>query len=233
MTRWISPYSVRKPLPTWSTFRRDVRKEDRETLLVQAAAASALIARDELPEEGTKLGLTPWNIADVARTSLAWGRFARPRADGRTLMRLCNMSVNLADEGQAAYQVDGDRVARLLTRLSFEQFPGQRSIMAEVSRSLLLFGSASEQPDRFAPEVMTDGWFEAVTSGLTLDEYVEAVLFIAVSAEQNSGGFSLDWLESPAYQPLREVISFDSIRRTFNEHLSTSVAEFKEVNRVH
>src|SRR5690606_25412796 len=124
---------------------------------------------------------------------------------GRTLTRLCNMNVNLADEARNANSDPGDRLGRILTRLFFEQFPGQRSIMAEVSRSLLLFGSAAEFPDDFEPEAMSEGWFETITDGLTLDEYVESLLLISVVTQRHRGGFSPDWLDGPTFQRIDEA----------------------------
>ncbi|GAB3089863.1 hypothetical protein [Nocardioides zeae] len=74
--------------PTWDRYKSAVRKVDRDSLLVQAAVATAQIAREELPDELTRMGLTPWCVADVARTALSWSRFERPEADLQTLLRL-------------------------------------------------------------------------------------------------------------------------------------------------
>lgn len=221
------------PIPTWDKFRTEIRKVDRDSLLLQAAATTARIAQDAGPNQEAKLGSTPWNIADVARTSLAWGAFARPEADESSLLRLCNLNIQIADEGSNTSKNPSDRLARILTRTFFEQFPGQRSIMADISRSLLLFGSASQHPTDFKPEAMTPGWFEIVMNGLTLDEYVGAIFFISVITQANHGKFSLDWMDGPTYQELEGVISFEAVRRTFIEHLGTTAAEFKRVNRKH
>ncbi|MEV8253702.1 hypothetical protein AB0O95_07015 [Rhodoglobus sp. NPDC076762] len=223
----------RSSQPTWEKFRAEVRKIDRDSLLLEAAGATALIAKDALPEEAARQGLTPWNVADVARTALSWGGPDIRTAGSYDLRRLCNLNVNLVDEGTDAARRSNDRLARLLMRTFFEQFPGQRSIMAEVSRSLLLFGTASEHPQGFIPEAMKPGWFEGFMGGLSLDGYVEALLLIAVIAQQHSGAFSMDWLESPMFEGLEKVTSFDAVRQTFTEHLVTTVADFKLANRQH
>jgi hypothetical protein len=217
--------------PTWDRYKSAVRKIDRDSLLVQAAAATAQIARDELPDELTRMGLTPWCVADVARTALAWSRFERPEADLRTLLRLCNQCVQLADEGLIRDPTSTEGLGQLLARHFFEQFPSQRSIAGEIARTILLFGSAVELPPGFAPEAMTTGWFEAITDGLTLDEYVESLFLISTMTQQHNGGFSLDWLNGPGWDELSEVIPFDAARRTFTEHLVTTAADFKETNR--
>lgn len=217
--------------PTWDRYKSAVRKVDRDSLLVQASAATAQIARDEIPVDLTRMGLTPWCIADVARTALAWSRFERPEADLGTLLRLCNQCVQLADEGLIRDPTSTEGLGRVLARHFFEQFPGQRSIPGEIARTILLFGSAVEPPSDFVPEAMTPGWFEAITDGLTLDEYVESLFLISTMTQQHNGGFFLEWLNQPGWDDLREVIPFDAVRRTFTEHLVTTAANFKEANR--
>ncbi|AMB58023.1 hypothetical protein [Microterricola viridarii] len=112
----------------------------------------------------------------------------------------------------------------------FEQFPGQRSVRAEVARTILLFGSACEHPPTFAPEAMKPGWFEAISDGLSLDEYVESIFLISVGAQNSSGAFTPSWLDGPGFKGLDEVISFEAVRRTFSEHLVVSASSFKVVN---
>lgn len=218
--------------PTWDRYKSAVRKVDRDSLLVQAAAATAQMARDELPDDLTRMGLTPWCVADVARTALAWGRFERPEADLQTLVRLCNQCVQLADEGLIRDPSSSEGLGQVLARHFFEQFPGQRFIPGEIARTILLFGSAVELPPDFSPEAMTPGWFEAVTDGLTLDEYVESLFLISTMTQQHNGGFSLEWLDGPGWDDLREVIPFDAVRRTFTGHLVTNAADFKQANRL-
>jgi len=236
---WGNNHSVTVPIrprrgpsqPTWHRYKSAVRKVDRDSLLVQAAAATARFARDEVPEELTHTGLTPWCVADVARTALAWSRFERPDADLPTLIRLCNQCVQLADEGLTREPGSPERLGQVLARHFFEQFPSQRSISSEVARTILLFGSAVELPPGFAPEAMTPGWFEAVTDGLTLDDYVESIFLISAVAQQHDGGFSLSWLTGPGSEELGELIPLHAVRRTFTEHLVTTASAFRESNR--
>lgn len=217
--------------PSWHRYKSAVRRVDRDSLLVQAAAATARIAREEMPEDFTRMGLTPWCVADVARTALTWSRFDRPQADLTTLLRLCNQCVQLGDEGLIRDRGSTEGLGQLLARHFFEQFPSQRSISSEVARTILLFGSAVELPPGFAPETMTPGWFEAITDGLTLDDYVESIFLISAVAQQHDGGFSLNWLTGPGSEELSEVIPLDAVRRTFTEHLVTTASAFKESNR--
>ena len=225
-------YKRQRKSPTWDQFKRQVRKADRDSLLVQCAAASAAIVQaDDRDEALARQGLNPWNIADVARTALAWGGFQGPKADQSTLLHLCNMNVQLADEEPLQNPDQDDRIGKILARMYFEQFPGQRSVFPELSRTILLFGSATEYPDGLSPEKMTPGWFEMISNGLTLDDYVSAVFVISVGAYSHSGAFNLEWLDGPAFSHLDEVLSFTAIRQTFSDHLVISAAEFKQINR--
>lgn len=231
MTYRFHPRRTHPEPITWDGFKRAIRKVDRDSLLLEAAGATAAIARGELDEKHAKRGLTPWTIGDVARTALAWAEFQRPVANARTLTHLCNQNFHIIDEGVVEDPESTEGLGQVLSRLYFEQFPSQTSVMAAVARALLLFGSAAEHPQDFSPKVMTPGWFEAITGGLTLDDYVEAVFLISVMTQTNGGSFSLSWLEGPAFAGLEEVISFDVLRRVFTEHLVTNVGEFKSVNR--
>ncbi|GII98218.1 hypothetical protein Slu03_05960 [Sediminihabitans luteus] len=231
MTYRFHPRRNQSAPQTWDGFRRAIRKVDRDTLLIEAAGATAAIARGEFDENHAKSGLTPWTIGDVARTALAWARFNRPEADAGTLMQLCNQNIHIVDEGLLGNPESTEGLGQVLSRLYFEQFPSQTSVMASVARALLLFGSAAEHPQDFSPKAMTPGWFEAITGGLTLDDYVEAVFLITVMTQSNGGRFSLSWLEGSAFEGLKDVISFDVLRRVFTEHLVTNVTDFKAVNR--
>ncbi|RMB62309.1 hypothetical protein [Tessaracoccus antarcticus] len=217
--------------PTWDRYKSAVRRVDRDSLLVQAAAVTAQIALEELPKELTRMGLTPWCVADVARTALSWSSFERPEADRRTLLRLCNQCVQLADEGLVRDPTSTEGLGQVLARHFFEQFPSQHSNPGQIARTILLFGSAVEMPPGFAPEAMTPGWFETITDGLTLEDYVESLFLISTMTEQHNGGFSLDLFNGPGWDDLIEAIPYDAIRRTFTEYLVTTAADFKEANR--
>lgn len=251
MTKFVHPSRYASGAYTWDQFKAAVRRADRDSLLAEAAAVTAVFANGEDPTEWKRLGVTPWTVADVARTSLAWGGPGRTRAERQTLFRLCNMNALLIDEESGTSvrpdkQTDGkmldeppeaieasrERLGRILARIFFEQFPGQRSILAEVARSILLFGSAAEIPDAYTPKLMSRGWFERLTGGLTLDDYVASVFLFSVIAQQQGGRVSLNDLDSPALLELADVFSLEAARRVFSDHLVTNVADFKTTNRV-
>lgn len=114
--------------------------------------------------------------------------------------------------------------------MMFEQFPGQRSVAAEIARSFPLYGPQAEHPPGFEPEAMQTGWFEGLTGGLTFDDYIESVFLIAMETARRNGGFDPEWYRGTAFQGVGNVISYRAIRRTFNEHLLTTTSEFNATN---
>lgn len=221
---------------TWDQFKVAVRNVDRDSLLLQAAAVTTMFANGQAREEWKTLGITPWTIAEVARTALAWGGPGGQHTDRDALFRLTNMSAQLIDEQVSSSktrdgaQLSSDKLARVLALMFFEQFPNQRSAFEGITRSILLFGSAAEKPPGFAPQLMTPGWFERITNGISFDDYVESVFLFSIMAGRAKGAVSLDILDSPKYRELGDVIPIDAARRVFIEHLLTSVEEFKKAN---
>lgn len=220
--------------PTWEQFKAAVRQHDRDSILLISARLNASIARGQMPESFMKHGITPWNIASVARTALAWSGFQRPMPTPERVLELCSMDANLSDEERPSTtdEVGPDALGKILARLFFEQFPGQRSPLAGVARSVLLFGAGSEQPPDFTPEAMTPGWFEHLTSGISLDDYVGAIFLVSVGAQQNSGTFDIRWLDNTNFVDIGEVIDLATVRRTFAEFLVTTPPAFKAENRI-
>lgn len=103
--------------------------------------------------------------------------------------------------------------------------------MAGVARTILLFGSPAQHPPGFTPEALKPGWFEDLSRGLTLDEYVDSLLLISTVAQQRDGQFSLAWLDEPELEAILTIISPESLRATFTNHLLTNTDEFKQANR--
>ena len=217
---------------TWTQFRSAVRKVDRNTLLAHCAETSArmwLLEDDH--EQLAAFGLNPWNIADLARTALAWGSFQHPPTDYRTFSALCNSNMRrLESQPLRGTPSPEDRSIQLI-RLMFHQFPDQKSSFSEVARSVLLFGSALELPPAFVPEAMKDGWFEQASGGLTLDDYVGSLVVISSLATLTGGRFSPELLASTHYQRFGHYAEVTLVNQTFVKHLVISVEEFKRVNR--
>lgn len=219
-------------LPTWTQYCAQFRKLDQSSMLITAARVTAELARGLDPgEEAQRHGLTHWSIGDVARMSLAWSRRTLPRADFEHLFVLSNMHVNLGSEGLEPGPEQMANFERTMTRVLFQQAVWQRSVMSELARTLLLFGADAEFPDDYDVVVMTPGWFERVTDGISLEAYVEAILAISSVAIQSQGRFSPDSIDSPDFDE-SDLLQFpESLRRVFEEHLTTTAAEFKLKNR--
>lgn len=220
---------------TWDQFKVAVRNVDLNSLIAEAAAVTVMFANGQAHEEWKALGITPWTIAEVARTALGWGGPGGQHTDRDTLFRLTHMSAQLIDEqlstsgSRDGAQMPSDQLARLLALMFFEQFPNQQSVFEGITRSILLFGSAAEIPPGFTPQLMTPGWFERLTKGISFDDYVESIFLFSVLALSSKGAVSPDILDSPGYRALGDVIP-NAARRVFTEHLLTSINSFKEAN---
>lgn len=220
----------RKP-PTWDQYKSAVRKADRESTLVGAAGISAVLANGGGTDNLTEIGLTHWAVGDVARMALAWSRWERPKMEQQRFAHLCSMYSNIAEGSLKPGPHLQEHFERSLMRLLQQQLPHQRSALQEIARSLLLFGSSAEYPAGYTPQSTTPQWFERLTGGLTLEQYLESIFVISAGARQNGGLFSLAWLDGPAFAGLEETLSFWALRKTFDEHLVTNSDDFKAANR--
>lgn len=220
------------PLPTWLQYRAVLRKRDRTSLLLTAAQVTAGLAGGIDPgEDAERYGFTHWSIGDVARMSLAWSRDTRPRAEFFDLVQLSSMHVNLGGEGLEPGTQQIENFERTMARILFQQAVWQRSVTGELARTMLLFGESAEFPGAYNVEVMTPGWFQRATDGLTLEEYVEAIFVISATAIQAQGQFSPDWPGQPGLDVVEGVFSPHILRRVFEEHLVTTADDFKATNR--
>lgn len=212
-----------------------MRKINRNALLVAAARQTADTARREFEGRGAvladaRVGLAPWLIGDVARTSLAWGEYKKRTWHPDTLQALCSVNHQLMNEGLRADIADGVGTGRTLRRMFFEQFRHQRSERQETARAMLLFGPGVEYPEGRKPSVMTTGWFERLMGGWTLEEYIETVIMIASLAQNNGGVFAPNLLVGAQRETVDRLLSFELLTYVFENQLLTNVADFRHAN---
>lgn len=216
-----------KSTMTWDHFKSSVRKADRTALLVEAASTTARMSREGSDPTESRQGMTPWAVADVARTSLAWGQRRHDAWGPDTLKILCNKNLQLTNQGMEADRAEGLGVARTLRRTFFEQFPGQRSAHPEIARTLLLFGDVAEHPENLRPKIMTPGWFERLMGGHALSDYIGAVLMISSLAQHNHGVFAPQLLDVANQLSLEHVVPADVLSYVFENQLVTTLDQFK------
>lgn len=206
-----------------------VREKDRESLIRVAAATTAGMLAGTAPS-GSAAGLTPWAIADVARTSIAWGGFARPIADETTLVQLTNAYVNVEEELLEKSGSTPTALMEFMARMSMEQFPLQLDVMPELARAKLLFDRNRPFSAAHSPEVMKGGWFEDLY-GYSLDDFLGSVFLAHGAALSNLGTYEPSWLREAADSGALGELTFEVISGVFRDHLSATVHQFKVRNR--
>ena len=228
--------NIRQSIPsprtfTWDQYKAAIRRVDRDSLLAACAGISAEIDADRLPKEFARLGLSAWGVMDLSRMALAWSTFQRPAAVGEDIARLCNMGQNLQDD-LLVNEKSPLATANFLARMFFDQFPSQSSVLAEVARTIQIFGSASEFPSHHQPEVMKEGWLQSLHGGLTVDQYIGAVFFLYVSTLENRGVFDPKWLDTAGMDEIDFYLSREAISDTFTNYMATTSADFKVANAI-
>lgn len=203
-----------------------VRQQRPSALLPVVAAASARWHNDTWWNSPYRK-YTPWALADVARTSLAYGN--EHRGDG-------NCTENDLKAMLAAYAaltdpmiLDGgsaESVAGWLLRTSGEQFTYQESGFNDLARTAALFGQTT--PTRTAT-CLVDGWDQELL-GCSLSDYVGVTQLLQVAALRNEGRFDPAWLSQPQMEQICSIIPARTIREVTDRHFVTDLAAFKAEN---
>jgi hypothetical protein len=207
-----------------------VRAEDRESLVRLAASTSAGMLAGAVPT-GSALGLTPWAIADLARTSIAWGTFAHPPATAESLVRLANAYANVEDEFLEKSGSSSTALTEFVARTVQEQFPLQLNAMPDLARAKLLFDPRRLFPTAHVPEVMTGNWFEGLY-GYSLDDFLTCAFLAHGAAMSNHGMYNPSWLRAATETGEFGEVSFAAVEGVFYDHLAMTVDDFKIRNRL-
>ncbi|MFF4250624.1 hypothetical protein ACFY1L_05360 [Streptomyces sp. NPDC001663] len=203
-----------------------VRQQRPSALLPVIAAASARWHSDTWWNSPYRK-YTPWALADVARTSLAYGN--EYRGDGscteNDLMAMLAAYAALTDpmirDGGSA-----ESVASWLLRTSGEQFTYQESGFNDLARTAALFGQT--RTARTAT-CLVDGWDQELL-GCSLSDYVGVTQLLQVAALRNEGRFDPAWLSQPQMEQICSIIPARTIREITDRHFVTDLAAFKAEN---
>ncbi|MFH8485325.1 hypothetical protein [Streptomyces longisporoflavus] len=203
-----------------------VRQQRPSALLPVVAAASARWHGDTWWDSPYRK-YTPWALADVARTSLAYGNEYRG-AGGCTERDLMSMlaaygaltDLMVRDSGTA------ESVAGWLLRTSGEQFPYQEFGFNDLARTAALF---SQTAAARTPACLVEGWDEQLL-GCSLADYVGVTQLLQVSALRNEGRFDPAWLSQPQMQKICSVIPERTIRDVTERHFVVDQEAFKADN---
>jgi hypothetical protein len=178
---------------SYNTLRRRAEQHRATDLLVAIAQLNVhlqAVEFDRADRGPLPASVQPFALAGVARTALVSGqdRFGSPVTQ-QDLIALCRLYGNIDDPA-----LDGapgmERMRFLFTKLAYEQFGGQLSLMENVGRTLVLLEDhAASTPG--APTAAD--W--AAGLGVTLEHYMRIGFMMHVAAASNAGVVDVDLLK--------------------------------------
>jgi hypothetical protein len=180
---------------TYTQFRQLVHRYPRTPLLRAIAEQSAALERArrsrENPQDTFTSAVQPFTLAGVARTCLAAANeYRRAQPASIDVGQLCADYVDINDLNDERGP-DLSRARRLLTRLAYEQFPGQYSLMENLSRSYALFNDYAIVVDH-GPTA--DDWRQLL--GVGLDEFMRIGFTVYAAALRDRGSVSKRRMET-------------------------------------
>lgn len=193
---------------TYRAFAQRVRRH-RRTDVVQAVGAAA--ARQHMAElqqrgdEGTGAAARQFVLAGIARAALLHANDHREAGvEPRDLKEMANYYFNVEDPALGKTPGD-DRLRGLLSRIAYEQFPFQFSIMENVGRTLpLLLDSMASCNGAPSP----DDWRDRL--GVDLEGLVRLAFVVFVAVVQNGGRIDRATLRMPHVAPVFTPLSPDA-----------------------
>ncbi len=171
--------------------------------------------------------MPPWGLAAAARDSLLYGNELRSKSvDKKALQRLMykfNITIDINDADA------DDFLVKLMTQMSYEQFPYQESLFEEVTRS---HAWMVEGLNYVETKVITEESLASMFDEVPLREVIGATLFLHVGAMKNGGIYKQSWLDQPNFTevlkiyPRRNIEKMvsrltttpDNFRADFNKH---------------
>jgi hypothetical protein len=179
---------------SYSEFRQRVRRYRRSDVLRAVASLAANMQQAALgqgPPVQAPNYVSEFSLAGVARAALITGNEHRDQPLSRNdLALLCGYYLNVADP--ALKDMAGlDRLRQLMSRIAFEQFGFQYSVMENVGRTLsLLLDQATHCRGAPTPEE----WTRAL--GVPLEAFMRTGFALHVAIVKNNGAISRDLLQA-------------------------------------
>jgi hypothetical protein len=157
-------------------------------------------------------------LSGVARAALAAGNeFRSTRVSMNDIIDMCDAYVNVHEPALVATGEES-RLRSLLSRVAYEQFGDQYSVMENLGRTILLFedhASAAED----APSARE--WTALL--GASLDQYIRIALAMNIAALQNNGEISRTVLRAdhvaPIFHPVGADVALDIVSTRFSAPL--------------
>nr|WP_296778974.1 nuclease-related domain-containing protein [Rhodococcus sp. (in: high G+C Gram-positive bacteria)] len=200
------------PSPAYQDFKQMVRRY-RPSNLIPGLARFSAERYGEGEWSDDERSCPPWGVAAIAREAILYGNEHRHgEVDQGTVARLL-LAFNRSHD-----KIEG--AAKILTPMSYEQFPYQESQFEEMSRIYALF----EDPT-LGPEL---DWTEVF--GMQLNEAVRAALVLRVWVTKNGGRFDASIMDLDHMQEIFDTIAPREQIETFAHVLTATVSQAKSAN---
>ncbi len=192
---------------SYDEFRQRVRRFRRSDALRAVASLAAQLQRAAF-QQGPPIQLpdyvSEFSLAGVARTALIAANEHRDQPLSRhDLVVLCGYYLNVADP--ALNDMAGlDRLRQLMSRIVFEQFGFQYSLMENVGRTLSLL---LDQATHCENAPTAEEWTRAL--GAPLEHFMRTGLALHVAIVQNDGAISRELLRADHVAPIFAPLSAD------------------------
>lgn len=167
--------------------------------------------------------MPPWGLAAAARESLLYGNEYRSKpVDVKALQTLMGKFRITRDIGEADAGAN-DFFVKLLTRVTYEQFPYQESMFEELARS---YAWMIEGLPEVETKVLTEESLAAMLDGVPLREAIAATFFLQVGALQNGGVYKPTWLDQPNFTEALRIYPRTNIEKMASR-LTTTPERFR------
>lgn len=202
---------------TYRAFSQRVRRHRRSDVLEAVAAAAARQHMAELlrgDDQGSRTAARQFVLAGIARAALLHANDHREAGvDPRDLREMADYYFNVEDPG-LDQTPGGDRLRGLLSRVAYEQFPFQFSVMENVGRTLpLLLDSMATCEGAPSPH----DWRDRL--GVDLETLVRLAFVVFVALTGNGGRIHRATLRMPhvalAFTPLSPDAGLEIVDRLF------------------
>lgn len=214
-------YSPHPSIP-YSAFIQACRAFRPSELVPAIARTSAALGEPPFPDV-VMHQMPPWGLAAAARESLLHGNEHRAKpVDNNALLSLMSKFQRVTDFNDTDIKEE-DFFVRMMSRITYEQFPYQESMRDELSRSHAWMVEGLPHVDT---KVITEQSLAAMLDGVPLREAIGAVFFLQVGAQRNGGIYMQEWLDQPNFTGVLKVYPRSNIEKMASR-LTSTLEEFR------
>lgn len=213
---------------SYEAFRQRVRRHRRSDVLFATARLAAHLHQAEYGQReppAVPNFVSSFALAGIAHAALVHANEFRD--SGVTLGDLIQMADYYVNVEDPALELEpgGDRLRGVMTRLAYEQFPFQFSLMENVGRTLPLL--VDHLPSCGGPS--SDDWSDAI--GVSMEDLVRLAFIMTVAVTQNGGRIARSVLRMAHVAPIFTPYTPDQALLVIDRLLAATPQELGETGR--